>query len=131
MDSSSKGATAMAKTLAFQSLPLPFGLPSLAEFFIFAHSLTEGDATNTKLEAPENQIKLHLLSSVSIHFSSFYQDKFGSPFQIIDGLTFSTLNLTTHFIKNLCKISFLLLWFVLSIQILQKNLNLTIFTQIV
>ena len=99
----------MAKTLAFQSLPLPFGLPSLAEFFIFAHSLTEGDATNTKLEAPENQIKLHLLSSVSIHFSSFYQDKFGSPFQIIDGLTFSTLNLTTHFIKNLCKISFLLL----------------------
>ena len=60
MDSSSRWATAMAKTLAFQSLPLPFGLPSLAEFFIFAHSLTEGDATKTKLEVSKNKIKLHL-----------------------------------------------------------------------
>ena len=99
------------------SFPIPS--PSFL-IALSGYSLTEGDATNTKLEAPENQIKLHLLSSVSIHFSSFYQDKFGSPFQIIDGLTFSTLNLTTHFIKNLYKISFLLLWFVLSIQILQK-----------
>ena len=102
MDSSSKGATAMAKTLAFQSLPLPFGLPSLAEFFIFAHSLTEGDATNTKLEAPENQIKLHLLSSVSIHFSNFYRDKFGSPFQIIDRLNFLISCLTTRHIQTIC-----------------------------
>ena len=60
----------MAKTLAFQSLPLPLGLPGwILSFFSPAHSLTEGDATKTKLEVPENQIKLHLLSSVSIHLS--------------------------------------------------------------
>jgi hypothetical protein len=64
----------MAKTLAFQSLPLPFGLPCLAEFFFFLHSLTEGDATKTKLEVSKNQIKLHLLPSISSIFLLLYQD---------------------------------------------------------